>query len=93
MPRMSADVAPFARNAARPVIYREDIVFEDRKDSPSLKSFKEAKQEFERNYTMNVLRIAQGNVAEAARLAKKDRKDFYDVMRKYKLRSQDFRIP
>ena len=80
-------------NAVGPLIYREDIVFEDRKDSPSLKSFKEAKQEFERNYTMNVLRIAQGNVAEAARLAKKDRKDFYDVMRKYKLRSQDFRIP
>ncbi len=78
-------------NAAGPTVYREDIVLEERTDRQPFKSFKEAKQEFEKNYIMNVLQITMGNVTEAARLAKKDRKDFYDVMRKYILKSRDFR--
>jgi two-component system response regulator GlrR len=78
-------------SAVGPLVYREDIQLDERKEALPFKSFKEAKQEFERNYVMNVLRITHGNVAEAARLSKKDRKDFYDVLRKYKLRPQDFR--
>lgn len=80
-------------NANGPLVYREDIMFEEGKGTPAFKSFKEAKTEFEKNYVMNVLRITHGNVAEAARLAQKDRKDFYDVMRKFRIRSQDFRTP
>jgi DNA-binding NtrC family response regulator len=79
-------------NAAGPRIFREDIELDDTETARGFKSFRDAKREFERNYVINVLRITNGNVAEAARLARKDRKDFYDQMAKYNIKAQDFRI-
>ena len=78
-------------NSTRPLIYREDIVFDVLSRKPSLKSFKESKREFEESYVSNILRITQGNVAEASRLAQKNRKDFYDLMRKHQINPDDFR--
>ena len=37
------------------------------------------------------LRITRGNVAAAARLAAKDRKDFYALMKKHHINPDDFR--
>ena len=54
-------------------------------------TFQEAKRSFEREYAMRVLRLCSGNVSRAARLAGKDRKDFYDVMRRNGIEPQDFR--
>jgi len=45
-------------------------------------SFKEAKRAFETRYVEGLLRRCAGNISRAARLAKKDRKDFYDVIRR-----------
>ena len=45
-------------------------------------SFKEAKRAFETRYVEGMLRRCGGNISRAARLAKKDRKDFYDVIRR-----------
>lgn len=45
-------------------------------------SFKDAKRAFEARYVRSVLRRCGGNISRAARLAKKDRKDFYDVIRR-----------
>ena len=53
--------------------------------------FREAKREFERQYVTRLLRAARGNCAEAARIAEKDRKDFYDLMRRAGVRPGDFR--
>ena len=53
--------------------------------------FREAKTEFERNYVVQALRISGGKVAAAARMAGKDRKDFYDLMKKLGIRPDDFR--
>ena len=78
-------------DAKGPTIYREDIIFDELRGGDQLKSFKEAKTEFEKNYVMNVLSISNGNVSQAARLAKKDRKDFYGLMGKYGFQSSDFR--
>ena len=44
-----------------------------------------------KEYISQVLRICQGNISQAARLAKKDRKDFYDVMKKYGIQPEAFR--
>jgi DNA-binding NtrC family response regulator len=44
--------------------------------------FKDAKHAFEVRYVEFLLRHCGGNVSLAARLAKKDRKDFYDVIRR-----------
>lgn len=45
-------------------------------------SFKEAKRAFETRYVEGLLRRCSGNISRAARLARKDRKDFYDVIRR-----------
>jgi two-component system response regulator GlrR len=45
-------------------------------------SFKEAKRAFEKRYVESLLRRCGGNISRAARLARKDRKDFYDVLRR-----------
>lgn len=54
-------------------------------------SFKEAKRHFERQYISQVLRASHGNISRAARLAQKDRKDFYDVMRRNGIDPKTFR--
>jgi two-component system response regulator GlrR len=45
-------------------------------------SFKDAKRAFETRYVQGLLRRCSGNISRAARMAKKDRKDFYDVIRR-----------
>jgi len=54
-------------------------------------SFKDAKRAFEARYVMNLLRRCGGNISRAARLAKKDRKDFYDVIRRTGVDPSNFR--
>ena len=54
-------------------------------------SFKEAKQAFEREYIIQVLKMNQGNVSQAAKQARKDRKDFYAVMKKYNIDPDAYR--
>jgi len=54
-------------------------------------SFKEAKRAFERRYVEGLLRRCAGNISRAARLARKDRKDFYDVLRRTGIDPASFR--
>jgi two-component system response regulator GlrR len=54
-------------------------------------SFRDAKRRFEREYVSRVLRLCNGNISRAARIAKKDRKDFYDVMHRNEIDPDDFR--
>jgi two-component system response regulator GlrR len=54
-------------------------------------SFKEAKRAFETRYVEGLLRRCGGNISRAARLAKKDRKDFYDVIRRTGVDPAEFR--
>jgi two-component system, NtrC family, response regulator GlrR len=54
-------------------------------------SFKDAKRAFERRYVIGLLRRCDGNISRAARLAKKDRKDFYDVIRRTGVDPTEFR--
>ena len=51
-------------------------------DGDDVPSFKEAKRAFETRYVRGLLQRCGGNISRAARLAKKDRKDFYDVIRR-----------
>jgi two-component system response regulator GlrR len=54
-------------------------------------SFREAKRAFETRYVTGLLRRCDGNISRAARLAKKDRKDFYDVIRRTGVDPTQFR--
>ncbi len=60
-------------------------------DNKGILPFREAKREFERSYLIRVLRISHGNVSRAARISHKDRKDFYDSMRRHKINPADFK--
>jgi two-component system response regulator GlrR len=43
----------------------------------------EAKKTFEKVYCENLLRMTNGNIPEAARLAGRNRSDFYKIVRKH----------
>ncbi|UGQ49254.1 sigma 54-interacting transcriptional regulator [Massilia endophytica] len=60
---------------------------------PSLEvlSYTEAKQRFERNYLVQLLKLTDGNVADAARLAERNRTEFYRLLQKYDLNASQFR--
>ena len=60
-------------------------------DGVEVPSFKEAKRAFETRYVEALLRRCGGNISRAARLAKKDRKDFYDVIRRTGIDPTQFR--
>ncbi len=60
-------------------------------DGEQVPSFKEAKRAFETRYVTGLLRRCGGNISRAARLAKKDRKDFYDVIRRTGVDPAEFR--
>jgi two-component system response regulator GlrR len=60
-------------------------------DAEQVPSFKEAKRAFETRYVVGLLRRCGGNISLAARLAKKDRKDFYDVIRRTGVDPAEFR--
>jgi len=60
-------------------------------DAAEVPSFKEAKRAFETRYVIGLLRRCDGNISRAARLAKKDRKDFYDVIRRTGIDPAEFR--
>jgi two-component system response regulator GlrR len=48
-------------------------------------SFEEARRNFERDYLAQLLKIAEGNVTRAARLAKRNRTEFYKLLARHQL--------
>ncbi|MFO0687514.1 MAG: sigma 54-interacting transcriptional regulator [Myxococcota bacterium] len=60
-------------------------------DLDDVPSFKDAKRAFETRYVEVLLRRCGGNISRAARMAKKDRKDFYDVIRRTGIDPGQFR--
>jgi two-component system, NtrC family, response regulator GlrR len=65
------------------VISREqvrDALGEEAADFPS---FDEARDSFTRDYLLQLLRMAEGNVSQAARLAQRNRTDFYKLMKRH----------
>ena len=61
--------------------------------SPTMEalSYADAKQRFERNYLVQLLKLTDGNVADAARIADRNRTEFYRLLQKYELTPSMFR--
>lgn len=57
-------------------------------------SFKQAKKkvvdEFERTYVSQMLAAFGGNISRAAKAARKNRRAFWEIMKKHRIRAQDF---
>ena len=71
------------------LIRAEDIQLTSFSTSPVLESFKHAKDravnQFERNYLQSLLLAYQGNITKAAEAAQKDRRAFWELMRKHQI--------
>lgn len=62
-------------------------------EETQLISLEEAKRIFERDYLVRVLKITAGNVTQAARIAKRNRTEFYKLLHKHQLDSAIFKQP
>jgi two-component system, NtrC family, response regulator GlrR len=75
----------------------EDIISDDlilpalNTEVNNLKPLKDAKENFERNYLLQLIEHTEGNMAQAARLAGKYRADLYELLKKYGLKPSEFR--
>jgi len=54
-------------------------------------TFDEARDEFTRSYLSQILQITAGNVSQAARLAKRNRTDFYKLLARHQLTPEEFK--
>ena len=59
--------------------------------APDVLDYASAKQRFERGYLSQLLKLTAGNVADAARLAERNRTEFYRLLQKHGLVPQRFR--
>jgi two-component system response regulator GlrR len=75
----------------------EDIISEDlilpalKAEVKNLEPLKDAKENFEKNYLLQLIELTEGNMAQAARLAGKYRADLYELLKKYDLKPSNFR--
>ncbi len=79
-----------ASMGAGPLISLEQIQ-EAQGSATQLPGFDEARDEFTRGYLVQLLQITQGNVSQAARMAKRNRTDFYKLLTKHDLKPEEFK--
>lgn len=56
-------------------------------------SLEEARRRFERDYLVSLMRAAEGNVSRAARMAGRNRTEFYRLMQRHQLSPELFKSP
>ena len=74
-----------------PVISGELVQSSLGEHAGKLMSFSDARDEFTRNYLSQILQITVGNVSQAARLAKRNRTDFYKLLARHDLNPDSFK--
>ncbi len=74
-----------------PVISGELVQSSLGEHAGKLMSFSDARDEFTRNYLSQILQITTGNVSQAARLAKRNRTDFYKLLARHDLNPDTFK--
>jgi DNA-binding NtrC family response regulator len=79
----------------QPVIRDVDIVSQNNKGTACQESFNEAKSkvitQFEIDYIQTLLRINKGNITKAAQVAQKNRRAFWQLIRKHQIDVQTFK--
>ena len=59
----------------------------------AIDSFEEARRRFEREYLTQLLKLTEGSVSQAARLAKRNRTEFYKLLQRHGLEAARFKSP
>lgn len=62
-------------------------------ESVAIPTLAEARRQFEREYLERLLRLTGGNVADAARLADRNRTEFYRLLQRHELAAAAFKEP
>ena len=60
-------------------------------DPGEIPAFAEARNEFERDYLTQLLQITNGNVTKAAKIAKRNRTEFYKLLHKHHVEPVQFK--
>jgi len=60
-------------------------------ESSAIIPFDVARQNFEQNYLISLLKITQGNVAQAAKLAQRNRTEFYRLLERHHIQASAFK--
>lgn len=71
--------------SAVPLISCELVRDAMHRDETQITSFDEARKQFERDYLVRLLKITAGNVTQAAKLAKRNRTEFYKLLQRHQL--------
>lgn len=78
-----------------PVIRSSDLALPSSEPTPHRQSFRAVKSkviaQFERNYIRELLQTHGGSISEAARAAQKNRRAFWELIRKHNIDAQQFR--
>ncbi|MGH8469983.1 MAG: sigma 54-interacting transcriptional regulator [Gammaproteobacteria bacterium] len=77
--------------ATTPIIPASLVQSALREKSADMLSLTHARERFEREYLVQLLQTTQGNVSHAARLARRERSKFYQLLRRYHLDPDRFR--
>jgi two-component system response regulator GlrR len=77
--------------SASPVISVRQVKRALGDESAEMRPYAEAREEFTRGYLIELMRLSQGNVSKAARMAKRNRTDFYRLLAKHRLDAADFK--
>ena len=63
-----------------------------REEPPQLASLEDARRTFERDYLVRILRMAEGNVTQAAKLAQRNRTEFYKLLDRHRIEPKTFKL-
>jgi two-component system response regulator GlrR len=64
------------------------------KDEPiQFLSLQDARNKFERDYLIRLLQMTSGSVTQAAKLAKRNRTEFYRLLGRHGMKPDDFKLP
>ncbi|GHE91495.1 sigma 54-interacting transcriptional regulator [Thalassotalea profundi] len=73
-------------------IISESLVRNALREAPTQQpSFQEARDQFERDYLATLLKTTTGNVSQAAKIAQRNRTEFYKLLNKHHLNAEAFR--
>jgi two-component system response regulator GlrR len=86
------NIIEYAVAMTRQEVISEDLILHSESiPQESLMSLKEARDTFEKGYVIRLLELSRGNVSKAATLAGKYRADFYNLLKKYNIRPENFK--
>jgi two-component system, NtrC family, response regulator GlrR len=72
-------------------IISEDLILPTKTKAPELKTLREAREDFEKEYLETLVKLTEGNVTRAAELAGKYRADFYNLLKKYNIQHGNYK--